>query len=78
MNYRNNVDYLILTLIQIALFEVLFAAFNTVTAAFTSFLVATTLLLGAPHMALIFYICYVLAKKAGITQAQCLKKNGKL
>ena len=31
------------------------------------------ILLGVPHMVLIFYICYVLAKKAGITQ--CLKRK---
>ena len=34
---------------------------------------AVTLLLLVPHMVLIFYVCYVLAKKAGITQ--CLKRK---
>ena len=67
-NYRNNVDYLILTLIEIALFEVLFAAFNTLNTTFICYFVVTTLMLGAPHMVLICYICYMLAKKAGITQ----------
>ena len=75
MNYRNNVDYLILTLIEIALLEVYFAAFNTVTATFIWYFVVITLLLGAPHIVLIFYICYMLAKKAGITQ--CLKRKWK-
>ena len=32
-------------------------------------------LLGVPHMVLIFYICYVLAKKVGITE--CLKRRYK-
>ena len=36
-------------------------------------LVVILLLLGVPHMVLIFYICYVLAKKVGITQ--CLKRK---
>ena len=41
----------------------------------TSSLLLTTLLLGVPHMVLIFYICYMLSKKAGI--AQWLKNNFK-
>ena len=77
MNYRNNIDYLILTLLGITLFGVFFAAFHTETDLFIGYVVVTTLLLGAPHMVLIFYICYVLAEKAGITQAQCLKRKWK-
>ena len=33
---------------------------------FTYLLLGPVLLLGVPHMILIFYICYVLAKKTGI------------
>ena len=74
MDYRNNVDYLILTLIEITLLGVLSGAFDTVTAIFIWYFVVITLLLGAPHIILICYICYVLAKKAGITQWKTLKR----
>ena len=43
------------------------------TGIFTYAILTSTLLIGIPHMVLIFYICYQLAKKAGITQ--CLTKN---
>ena len=38
-------------------------------------IIISILLLGIPHMVLILYICYLLAKKTGITQ--CLERNFK-
>ena len=68
-NFRNNIDYLVLTLLEIFSAVVVLAvvyigsSFNLV-----KYVLVTALLLGAPHMILILYICYVLATKAGITQ----------
>ena len=73
LNYMSNVDYLILTLLEIVSFEVLFSAFHTATEDWMRQTLVTTILLCTPHIVLIFYICYVLAKKVGITQ--CLKKK---
>ena len=70
LNIRNNVDYLILTLLEIVSFE-LYSEGHHATKPFSEYVFATVLLLLIPHMVLIFYICYVLAKKSGITQ--CLK-----
>ena len=68
-NFMNAVDILILFLLEITSL----AASIPGTTGFTLLNLLSTLLLGVPHMVLIFYICYVLAKKAGITQ--CLKKK---
>ena len=68
-NFSNNVDILILVLLATLSVELLIGAYYLVSAhVFAHSLLATTLLLGVPHMVLIMYICYVLAKKAGITQ----------
>ena len=40
---------------------------------FIYYVLSIVLLLLIPHMVLIFYVCYVLANKAGITQ--CLKRK---
>ena len=63
--FRNFIDILILFLLEIA--SLVFSIPRTRN------VLISTLLLGIPHMVLIFYICYVLARKAGITQ--CLKRK---
>ena len=64
LNFMNNVDIAILFLLVI---------FVTSTSAsspvLTYIILGSTLLLLIPHMMLIFYICYKLAKKIGITQS---------
>ena len=72
-NYFNTVDFLILALLEVLSFELLSAAFHTPITMFTYYGLVTILMLGFPHMILIFYICHVLAKKAGITQ--CAKRR---
>ena len=59
-------------LLEIFSFKVLFMAYHTATV-FTYYVLATTLLLGVPHMILIFYICYTLAMKANITHSTKMK-----
>ena len=73
LNLRNNVDFLILVLLEAMSFELFAAAYHIAPSDFTYYIMATILLLGLPHMVLIFYVCYLLAKKAGITQ--CLKEK---
>ena len=76
MNWCNNVDILTLVLLVGLSVELCIAANNiAVPQVFAYYALATTLLLLVPHMVLIFYICYLLAKKTGITQ--CLKKKFK-
>ena len=72
VNYKNSIDYLVLMLLEIFSFEVLFMAYHTATV-FTYYVLATTLLLGVPHMILIFYICYMLAMKANISHCTKMK-----
>ena len=69
LNFMNNVDIIILFLLEI--FSL--AISNLTLEFFVSFILGSTLLLLVPHMVLIFYVCYELAKKAGITH--CLKKK---
>ena len=72
--FRNNIDFLILALLEILSVEFLVAVYHIETTTLFKYTVlATPLVLGVPHMVLIFYISYVLAKKAGITQ--CLKRS---
>ena len=68
-NFMNAVDISILFLLEITSL----AASIPGTTGFALLNLLSTLLLGIPHMVLIFYICYVLAKKAGITES--LKKK---
>jgi len=68
-NFSNNADILILVLLATLSVELLVAAYYLVSAhVFVYYVLVTTMLLGVPHMVLILYICYVLAKKVGITQ----------
>ena len=68
-NLRNIADILILVLLAIASLILLDATHNSANInVFTASVLLTSLLLGVPHMVLMFYICYMLAKKAGITQ----------
>ena len=62
-------DILILLLLEVL--SVL--ASTPITRSYLRYVLLTMLLLGVPHMVLILYICYVLAKKAGITH--CLKRK---
>ena len=73
MNLWNNVALFILALLEIFSVELLLATYHPATTIFTFVILLTTLLLGVPHTVLVFYICYVLAKKVGITQ--CLIKK---
>ena len=76
MNCRNNVDILILALLMVFSVELLVAAYAYPKEPnFTHCALGSALLLSVPHMTLIFYICYVLSKKAGITQ--CLERKYK-
>ena len=73
-NFSNNVDTLILVLLEKLSVVLLVAAYYLAAPqTFGYYVLAITLLLGVPHMVLILYICYMLAKKAGI--AQCLKRK---
>ena len=69
----NNVDFLILVLMEKMSFELFAGTYHIAPSDFTYYIKATILLLGVPHMVLIFYACYVLAKKASITH--CLKRK---
>ena len=73
LNLRNSVDFLILVLLKTMSFELFAGAYHIAPSNFTYYILVTILLLGVPHMVLMFYVCYVLAKKAGITQ--CLKRK---
>ena len=66
VNFMNIIDILILSLLTII-------SLATSTPGKTYVYVILTLVLLVPHMVLIGYICYVLAKKVGITQ--CLKRK---
>ena len=72
--FSNNVDILILVLLETMSVEMLLAAFHIAPPErFIYYVLSIILLLLVPHMILIFYVCYVLANKAGITQ--CLKRK---
>ena len=68
LNLKNNVALFILALLEIVSVELFLARYHSATSIFPYVVLGSTLLLGVPHMVLIFYICYVLAEKAGITQ----------
>ena len=67
LNIRNNIDYLVLTLLEIFSAEVLLAVLH-VGLSFPRYVLVSALLFSVPHMVLILYVCYVLGMKAGITQ----------
>ena len=72
-NLSSNIDYLILALLGIISIELMSASWHIKTGVFRQYFLVSMLLLSVPHIVLIFYICYVLAKKAGIIQ--CLKRK---
>ena len=72
-NLCNNVDIWMLGLMSMLSLGFLIETIYPWTQTSTHCVVALLLLLGTPHMVLISYICYVLAKKVGITQ--CLKRK---
>ena len=63
-NSMTTVDILILFLVEM----LSLVTINSTPKHFTYAILIPTLMLGVPHMVLIFYICHILAKKAGITQ----------
>ena len=68
VNFSNNVDILILAFLEIFLSTTHTELYHP-EALYTHYtLPATIVLLSVPHMALILYNCYKLAKKTGITQ----------
>ena len=70
-NFRNNGDVIILALLSITSAHLFTALYHANIPAFRYSVLVFTLLLSLPHMVLIFYICYVLAKKTSVPQ--CLK-----
>ena len=72
-NLSNNIDYLILILLEILSMELVKSSYKVNTVVFMHFFLVTTLPLCVPHVVLIFYICYVVATKAGITH--CMKRK---
>ena len=72
-NLGNNVDIWMLVLLAMLSLAFLIETIYPETQTSTFFVEVTILLLGVPHVVLIFYICYVLAKKVDITQ--CLKRK---
>ena len=76
LNFKNNVDIFILFMLGVFSGMLLYATFHPATKApFMYYALGTGLVLCIPHMVLAFYICYVLATKAGITQ--CLQRKYK-
>ena len=71
LNINNNIDIVILFLLGV----LIFVTSSSGSLLLTYLILGTTLLLLIPHMILIFYICYKLANKIGITQ--CLKRKYK-
>ena len=65
LNSMNNVDIAILFLLEI----LTFAAISPVPDSLAYLILASTLLLGVPHMVLIFYLCCKLTKKTRISQS---------
>ena len=68
VNFRNNVALFILALLESVSVVLLLARYHPATSIFPYIVLGSTVLLGVPHMVLIFYICYVLAEKAGVTR----------
>ena len=68
LNFKNNVDFLTLVLLEVLSLtfavEINFPASDL----FTYCIWISVLLLGTPHVILIFYVCYHLSKKTGFTQ----------
>ena len=65
-NFRNNIDFLILILLEILsltfVLETNFPASNL----FTYCILVSVLLLGIPHIIMVFYVCFDLVKKTGL------------
>ena len=72
-SFCNHATIFVFVLLVITSLFMLNATYNSAAKAFTSSVLMSVLLLCIPHMILIFYICYRIAKKAGITQ--CLTKK---
>ena len=73
LNYMNNVDVSILILLALMSVTILAATVHPATYTIKLSFMISTLLLCVPHMVLIFYISYGLAKKAGVNQCLQMK-----
>ena len=71
--FRNNTANFILFLLAITSLGFLITSYHPLPRTFAQVLLPSLLGLGVPHTVLIFYICYKLAEKAGITK--CLKRK---
>ena len=65
-NSKNNADFFILVLLALTSLTFLVVLCNPSGSTFARQLLISALLISIPHLALVFYICYDLAKKAGI------------
>jgi len=68
LNYRNNVDISVVASLAILSLSFPTALNHYNTASVTLSVMISTLLLGIPHMVLMFSLCHKFAKKTGITQ----------
>ena len=76
LNISSNVDFVVLVLLELLSLLLLVVTYHPAEKKFTYLILIPALLLGVPHMILIFYICYVLAKKTGITEYLNRKQDG--
>ena len=67
-NSRNNVDFTVLVLLALTLLAFLVVMYHPSASTFARQLFIAALLISIPHLVLMIYIYYDLAKKAGITQ----------
>ena len=67
-NSNNNADFTVLVLLALTLLAFLVVMYRPSASTFARQLSISALLICIPHLVLIFYICYDLAKRAGITQ----------
>ena len=75
-NFRNIADILTLAVLEAMSFELFAAAHHPPTVQTAPYhAMESVVVLGVPHMILLFYIIYLFTKKAGITQ--CLKRRYK-
>ena len=73
LNLKSNVDFLVLAMLEILSLLLLAVTNHPAATKFTYLILGSALLLGVPHMIMVFYTCYVLIKKTDF--AQCLKRK---
>ena len=67
-NSKNNADFTVLVSLALTLLAFHVVMYHPSASTFARQLFIAALLISIPHLVLMFYICYDLAKKAGITQ----------